>query len=59
MPIRITVPLDGETMVETISALEDHWHDYLYFKVRGSELDRPSASAGDRLSQSGTTARRS
>jgi hypothetical protein len=49
MPIRITVPLNGEVLVKTISALEDHWHDYLYFKVRGSELGRPSASAADHL----------
>jgi hypothetical protein len=49
MQIRVTVAPDGKTQVETISALEDLWHDHLFFRLRGSELDQPSATPTDRL----------
>ena len=39
MEIRITIPPDGrDVTVETISMLEDLWHDFQFFKFEGKRL---------------------
>ena len=48
MEIRVTIR-DGTAKVETISALEDLWHDFQFFKERALELDEPERSPTDRL----------
>jgi hypothetical protein len=48
MEIRVTIR-GGSARVETISILEDLWHDFEYFKSRAARLDRPGASAGEHL----------
>lgn len=49
MEIRVTIASDGNATVETISALEDLWHDFEFFKRQGIELDDPAKSPTDRL----------
>src|SRR5262249_11730996 len=49
MMMRFTVAVDGRTQVETISALEDLWHDFQFFKLRSSELDLSANSPADHL----------
>jgi len=49
MEIRVTVAPDGKTEIESISALEDLWHDYLFFRSRAKELDQPSCTTTDGL----------
>ena len=49
MEIRVTIAPDGKTTIESISVLEDLWHDYLFFKSRAAELDQPSATLTDGL----------
>jgi hypothetical protein len=48
MQMRIVVSPDGQTRVETLSTLEDLWHDFLFFKLRGEECDQ-AFSETDRL----------
>lgn len=36
MEIRVTIDHQGRTAIESISLLEDFWHDYTYFKSRAS-----------------------
>ena len=48
MEIRVTIN-GGHARVETISALEDLWHDFEFFKAEASRFDQPDASANDRL----------
>jgi hypothetical protein len=48
MQIRVTIR-NGSALVETVSVLEDLWHDFVYFKERAGHLNRPKASVSDRL----------
>jgi hypothetical protein len=50
MEITVTIPPDGGPItVETISILEDLWHDYQFFRCRANALDCPGSKPGDRL----------
>ena len=39
MEIRVTVRRDGDVKIESISALEDLWHDFQFFQEKGNELE--------------------
>jgi len=49
MEIRVTIGADGDTTVETISALEDLWHDFQFFKERAIEFDDPARTPTEHL----------
>jgi hypothetical protein len=50
MEITLTIPPNGQSIaVETISILEDLWHDYQFFRGQASMLDCPGFKPGDRL----------
>ena len=49
MEIRVTIAPDGKTQIESISALEDLWHDYMFFRSRAVESDQPSGTLTDAL----------
>ena len=48
MEIRVTIR-DGNARVETISALEDLWHDFEFFRERAIEFDDPTGTPTDLL----------
>ncbi len=49
MEIHVTFDTSGTVRVETISILEDLWHDFLHFKARASELQKSAAFTGNYL----------
>ena len=50
MEIRITIPNDGKDIeFETISILEDIWHDFQYFKSKSVHLQQQSLTASDKF----------
>lgn len=49
MKIRVTVEPDGQSLVESISALEDLWHDFTYFEQQADKLDQGTAPPTDLL----------
>jgi len=49
MEMRVDIAPNGRVAVETISALEDLWHDFEYFRNRANELDDSASSPTDQL----------
>lgn len=49
MEIRILSDPQGNTRIETISALEDLWHDYVFFRDQAVELGKSASSATNQL----------
>jgi hypothetical protein len=49
MEIRVTIGEGGNPTIESISALEDLWHDFEFFKKRAVELDGQTKTPTDRL----------
>jgi hypothetical protein len=49
MEIRVTIGGDGNAKVETMSALEDLWHDFQFFKGQALECDEPTRTPMDHL----------
>jgi hypothetical protein len=47
--IRVVIPRSGEVTVETISILEDLWHDYLFFRSQAAAIEQPEVTADGRL----------
>lgn len=46
MEIRVSIGLDGHISIESISMLEDLWHDYRYFRARADVLDQEWTPTG-------------
>lgn len=49
MSLRILLKPDGSSHVESISILEDLWHDFQYFKRKATNVYQPNGPAQDLL----------
>lgn len=47
MEIQILISPSGDATVETVSALEDLWHDYEFFKSQAASLERRATAPND------------